>query len=45
MNNIADGSVIIQTSSQSVPATPSWFGEVALMVEHRRRAGRPFRHL
>ena len=27
MNKIADGLVIIQTSSESVPATPSWFGE------------------
>ena len=35
MNSIADGSVIIQTSSESVPATPSWFGEAALIVERR----------
>jgi len=27
MTSIADGSVIIQTSSESVPSTPSWFGE------------------
>ncbi len=27
MNKIADGLVIIQTSSESVLATPSWFGE------------------
>jgi len=39
MNSIADGSVIIQTSSQSVPSTPSWFGEAALIVEHRRPQG------
>jgi hypothetical protein len=39
MNSIADGSVIIQTSSQSVPSTPSWFGEVALIVEHLRKQG------
>jgi hypothetical protein len=39
MNSIADGSVIIQTSSQSVPATPSWFGEAALIVEHLRQQG------
>ena len=26
MTSIADGSVIIQTSSESVPSTPSWFG-------------------
>jgi hypothetical protein len=41
MNSIADGLVIIQTSCESVPSTPSWFGEVALIAEHRRRAGRP----
>ena len=45
MNSIADGSVIIQTSSQSVPSTPPWFGEVALIAQHRRRAGYSFRHL
>jgi hypothetical protein len=27
MTSIADGAVIIQTSAESVPATPSWFGE------------------
>ncbi len=37
MNSITDGSVIVQTSSQSVPATPPWFGEVALMAQHLRR--------
>src|SRR5256884_9791989 len=44
MNSIADSSVIIQTSSESVPATPSWFGEVALIIPYRRRARRPFCH-
>ena len=39
MTSIADGSVIIQTSSRSVPSTPSWFGEVALIVEHLRKQG------
>src|SRR5437016_13162389 len=39
MNSIADGSVIIQTSSQSVLATPSWFGEATLLVEHLRKQG------
>jgi hypothetical protein len=34
-----DGSVIIQTTSRSVPSTPSWFGEVALIVEHLRQQG------
>jgi len=39
MTSIADGSVIIQTSSASAPSTPSWFGEVALMAEHLRKQG------
>jgi hypothetical protein len=39
MNSIADGSVIIQTSSQSVLATPSWFGETTLIVAHLRKQG------
>src|SRR2546421_1443486 len=39
MNSIADGSVIIQTSCESVPSTPSWFGEVALIVGHLRNQG------
>jgi hypothetical protein len=30
MTSIVDGAVCIQTSSESVPATPSWFGEVVL---------------
>jgi hypothetical protein len=39
MNSIADGSVIIQSSSESIPSTPSWFGEVVLIVEHLRKQG------
>src|SRR6266699_12290 len=39
MNSIADGSVIIQTSSESVHSTPSWFGEATLIVEHLRKQG------
>jgi hypothetical protein len=39
MNSIADGPVIIQTSSKSVLATPSWFGEATLLVEHLRKQG------
>src|SRR5437870_12453282 len=39
MNTIADGSVIIQTSSESVPSPPSWFGEVALIVEQLCKQG------
>src|SRR5260370_4811003 len=34
MHRIADGSIIVQTSSQSVPSTPPWFGEVALIVQY-----------
>ena len=39
MTSIADGSVIIQTFSESVPSTPSWFGEVVLMAAHLRKHG------
>ena len=39
MTSIADGSVIIQTSSKSVLSTPSWFGEATLIVEHLRNQG------
>jgi len=39
MTSIADSSVIIQTSSESVPATPSWFGEVALLIPSLRKQG------
>jgi hypothetical protein len=39
MNNTTDGSVIIQTSPEYVPAVPSWFGEVAVMVKHLRKQG------
>jgi hypothetical protein len=39
MNSIADGSVIIQTFSQSEPSTPPWFGEVALTAQHLRKQG------
>src|SRR6266496_5599966 len=37
MDSIADGSIIVQASSQSVPSTPPWFGEVALIVQYLRR--------
>src|SRR5438270_11094886 len=39
MTSIADGSVRIQTSAESVPSTPSWFEEVALMAAHLRKQG------
>jgi hypothetical protein len=39
MTSIADGAVSIQTSSESVPSTPSWFGEVTLLVSYLRQHG------
>ncbi len=39
MNSIANGSVIIQSTAESVPSTPSWFGEVALMAAYLRKHG------
>jgi len=40
MTRLAASSVISQTSARSVPATPPWFGEVALLVhqsQHEKR--------
>ena len=37
MTSIADGSVRIQTSAESVPTPPSWFGEVVLMATYLRK--------
>lgn len=34
-----DSSVIIQTSSQSIASTPSWFGEVAVIAQYLRHVG------
>ncbi len=39
MTSIADGSVIIQTSAEVVPSTPSWFGEVTLLATYLRTHG------
>ncbi len=39
MTSIIDGAVIIQTSSETVPSTPSWFGEVVLLTAHLRKHG------
>jgi len=39
MTSIADSSVIIQTTSESVPSIPSWLGEVVLIVRHLRKLG------
>lgn len=37
MTSITDRAVIIQTSSESVPSPPSWFGEIVLMAVHLRK--------
>src|SRR5258708_2412597 len=37
MTTIAYSPVNIQTSPQSVPSTPSWFGQVTLMAHHLQR--------
>jgi hypothetical protein len=37
MTSIADGSVRIHTSAESVPSTPSWFGEVVLLTTYLRK--------
>src|SRR5258708_716385 len=37
MTSIADGAVCIQTAAESVPATPSWFGEIVLLTAHLRK--------
>src|SRR5947199_3344526 len=39
MTSIADGSVIIQTSAESIPSTPSWFGEVVVLSSYLRKQG------
>ena len=39
MNSITDSAVTIQTSSQSLPSTPCWLGEVVLLVHHLRKQG------
>jgi hypothetical protein len=37
MTSIADGSVHIHTAAESVPSTPSWFGEVVLLTAYLRK--------
>lgn len=39
MTTITDSPVNIQTSVQSVPSMPDWFGEVTLISHHLRRHG------
>jgi hypothetical protein len=39
MTSIADIAVCIQTSSESIPSTPCWFGETALLFSYLRKQG------
>jgi hypothetical protein len=39
MSSIADAIVTIQTSSQSVPSTPPWFGEVTIIAQYLAHLG------
>ncbi len=39
MTSIADGSVKIQTTSESNPSPPSWCGEVVLLIGYLRKHG------
>jgi len=39
MTSIADGSVRIQTSSESNPSMPSWLGEVAMVAHVLKHQG------
>ena len=39
MTTIAYSSVNIQTSAQSVPSIPTWFGEFTLMAHYLQRQG------
>ena len=39
MTSIADGSVNIQTTSESRPSLPSWFGEGVLLIGYLRKRG------
>jgi hypothetical protein len=39
MSNMTSSPVEIQTSPQSVPSTPSWFGEVAVVAHYLSNVG------
>jgi hypothetical protein len=39
MKSITDSPVIVQTTSHSVPSTPSWFGEVVVIAQSLRHRG------
>src|SRR6266567_762526 len=41
MTSIADSAVTIQASSQSVPSTPAWFGEMVLIVHYLQKQNIP----
>ena len=39
MNNVPPAPVNIQTSPESVPSVPAWFGEVTLIARHLEQQG------
>jgi len=39
MSRLVASHVALQTTAQSVPATPAWFGEVAVIAHHLTRQG------
>jgi hypothetical protein len=39
MSSVASGPVTIQTSAESVPSVPAWFGEVTLIARHLEQQG------
>ncbi len=39
MTTLASFPVTIQTSAQSVPSMPSWFGEVTIIAHYLKRLG------
>jgi len=39
MNSIADGSGMIQTSADSLPCPPPWWGELVLVSQHLKKQG------
>src|SRR5258708_4668929 len=39
MNGVATSAVTIQTSAESLPSVPEWFGEVTLVVRHLEQQG------
>jgi len=39
MNTLTDSTVLIESTSQSQPSTPGWFGEVVIIARHLQQAG------